>query len=123
MACVTINLIFQNINASHDKTVRLWSTQSHQQIGQALEHTTWVSCVAISSSGELLASGDSCGNVHLWSIENALSAALGTNSSYLAHRSQVKLRQRLYAEALADAEKVRTISIVVSIVVMMFVGH
>ncbi|KAG2053382.1 beta transducin-like protein, partial [Suillus hirtellus] len=49
--------------ASHDMTVRLWSTKSHQQIGQALEHTSYVFCVAISPSGELLASGDWYGNL------------------------------------------------------------
>ncbi|KAG2053416.1 WD40 repeat-like protein [Suillus hirtellus] len=94
------------VTASHDKTVRLWSTKSHQQIGQALEHTTLVFCVAISSSGGLLASGDDDGNVHLWSIESTLSEAFETDYSYLAHRSKVKLGQKLYAEALSDAEKV-----------------
>ncbi|KAG1890608.1 uncharacterized protein F5891DRAFT_986917 [Suillus fuscotomentosus] len=32
--------------------------------------------------------------------------AFGTGSSYFAHRSKVKLGQKLYAEALSDAEKV-----------------
>ncbi|KAG1796639.1 uncharacterized protein HD556DRAFT_1466863 [Suillus plorans] len=80
--------------------------QSHQQIGQALEHTTWVSCVAISSSGEVVASGDFDGNLQLWSIENTLSAAFGMYYSYIAHRSKVKLGQKLHAQALSDAEKV-----------------
>ncbi|KAG2340644.1 WD40 repeat-like protein [Suillus weaverae] len=95
--------------ASSDKTVRLWSTKSHQQIGQALEHTARVVSVAISPSGELLASGDWKGNFQLWSIESTLSAAFEMDSSYdvyFAHRSKVKLGQKLYAEALSDAEKV-----------------
>ncbi|KAG1816705.1 WD40-repeat-containing domain protein [Suillus subaureus] len=95
--------------ASGDETVRLWSTKSQQQIGQALECTTWVNCVAISLSGELLASGGIDGNVRLWSIENTLSAVFGRDSSYdsyFAHRCKVKLGQKLYAEALSDANKV-----------------
>ncbi|KAG1821967.1 WD40-repeat-containing domain protein [Suillus subaureus] len=94
---------------SFDKTVRLWNTKSHQQIGQALEHTAWVLCIAISPSGELLASGDNAGNLQLWSIENTLSTAFGMDSSYdfyFAHRSKVKLGQQLYSGALSDADKV-----------------
>ncbi|KAG2362790.1 hypothetical protein BDR07DRAFT_1609239 [Suillus spraguei] len=92
--------------ASDDKTVRLWSTNSHQQIGQTFEHTAPVFCVAISPSGELLAGGDCYGNLQLRSIESTLSAAFGTDSSYFAHRSKVKLGQKLYEKALSDAEKV-----------------
>jgi WD40 repeat protein len=92
--------------ASYDMTVRLWSTESYRQIGHPLEHTARVYCVAISLSGELLASGDCDGNLQLWSIENTLSATLGMDSSYFAHRSKVKLGQNLYAEALSDANKV-----------------
>jgi WD40 repeat protein len=92
--------------ASFDKTVRLWSTKSHQQIGQALEHITRVLCVAISPNGELLASGDNAGNLHIWSIESTLSGVFGMDSSYFAHRSKVELSQKLYAETLSDADKV-----------------
>ncbi|KAG2087804.1 WD40-repeat-containing domain protein [Suillus discolor] len=92
--------------ASDDHTVHLWNTKSHLQIGQALKHATYVFCVAISPSGELLVSGDSDGNLQLWSIESTLSTAFETDPSYFAHRSKVKLDQRLYAEALSDAEKV-----------------
>jgi WD40 repeat protein len=101
--------------ASLDNTVRLWSTKSHKQIGQALEHTTRVSRVAISPNGELLASGDCDGNLQLWSIKNTLSAAFGKDSSYdiyFAHRSKMKLGRKLYAEALLDAEKVQTTSVI-----------
>jgi WD40 repeat protein len=102
-------------SASRDRTVRLWSTKSHQQIGQALEHTKCVRCVAISPNGELLVSGDFDGNLQLWSVENTLSAAFGMDSSYdfyFARRSEVKLGQDLYAEALSDAEKVHMLSII-----------
>ncbi|KAG2340691.1 hypothetical protein BDR05DRAFT_500149 [Suillus weaverae] len=54
-------------------------------------------------------SGDFDGNSQLWSTESTLSAAFGMDSSYdvhFAHRSKVKLSQKLYAEALSDAEKV-----------------
>jgi hypothetical protein len=92
--------------ASDDTTVRLWSVKSHEQIGEPLEHTTYVNCVAISPSGELLASGDFHGNVQLWPIENTLFAAFGMDFSFFVRRSNVKLGQSLYAEALLDANKV-----------------
>jgi WD40 repeat protein len=112
--------------ASHDKTVRLWSTRSHQQIGQALEHTAYILCIAISPSGEPVASGDYDGSLQLWSIENTLSAAFGMDSSYnfyFAHHSKVKFGQNLYVEALSDANKVRTIFLLVLTFVMVFIGH
>ncbi|OAX31606.1 WD40 repeat-like protein [Rhizopogon vinicolor AM-OR11-026] len=56
----------------NDKTVRLWSTKTHQQIGQALEHPSWVYCVAISPDGTLLASSGQDGVVYLWSIRETL---------------------------------------------------
>ncbi|KAG0704011.1 WD40-repeat-containing domain protein [Suillus ampliporus] len=95
--------------ASYDKTVRLWSTKTHQEIGSALQHTSRVFCVAISPNGELLVSGDGEGKVLVWSIENALSPAFGSDPSYnsfFVHRSKVKLERNLYPEALSDAEKV-----------------
>lgn len=97
---------------SLDKTVRLWSTSSHQQIGQPLEHTAEVSCVALSPNGQLLVSGDREGNVWLWSTKITLPAATelySSSGSYFAHRSQTKLERNLFLEALSDAEKVRTI--------------
>ncbi|KAG1821965.1 WD40-repeat-containing domain protein [Suillus subaureus] len=95
--------------ASDDNTVRLWSTKSHQQIGHAFQHTTPVFCASISPSGELLVSGDNDGNLQLWSVESTVSAAFridAPHDSYFAHRSEVKLGQKLYAEALSDANKV-----------------
>ncbi|KAG2071786.1 WD40 repeat-like protein [Suillus decipiens] len=78
--------------ASEDKVVRLWSTASHQQIGQALAHTTRF---AISLNTKPLASGDDDGNLYLWSIEDTLSAACMTDSSYFARRSKANLGQPL----------------------------
>ncbi|KAG2053381.1 WD40 repeat-like protein [Suillus hirtellus] len=95
--------------ASDDNTVRLWSTKSHKQIGQPLEHIIHVCCIAIAPNGELLVSGDDYGNVQLWSIGNALSASFGLDSSYdsfFAHRSKGRLGRNLYVEALSDADKV-----------------
>ncbi|KAG2149016.1 WD40-repeat-containing domain protein [Suillus bovinus] len=109
--------------ASDDKTVRLWNTKSHQHIGQPLEHTASVFCVAVSRSGDLLASGDSDGNLRLWSIRNTLSAAFSMDPSYFAHRSEVKLGQKLYAEALSDANKVWKILVIVLTFVTIFIGH
>ncbi|KAG2756665.1 hypothetical protein P692DRAFT_20714972 [Suillus brevipes Sb2] len=93
---------------SLDKTVRLWSTSSHQQIGEPLEHTAEVSCVTLSPNGQLLVSGDREGNVWLWSTKITLPAATelySTSGSYFAHRSQTKLERNLFLEALSDAEK------------------
>jgi WD40 repeat protein len=61
--------------ASFDKTVRLWSTTTRQQIGQALVHSKWVQCVAISPDSTLLAtctSGKDDHNFYLWSAEDIL---------------------------------------------------
>ncbi|KAJ8581389.1 kinase-like protein [Rhizopogon salebrosus TDB-379] len=61
--------------ASFDKTVRLWSTTTRQQIGQALVHSKWVQCVAISPDSTLLASctsGKDDHNFYLWSSEDIL---------------------------------------------------
>jgi WD40 repeat protein len=100
--------------------VRLWSAKSHEQIGEPLEHTTYVNCVAISPSGELLASGDFHGNIQLWPIENTLFAAFGMDFSFFVRRSNVKLGQSLYAEALLDANKVRTILDIILTLAMIF---
>ncbi|KAG2077145.1 WD40 repeat-like protein, partial [Suillus decipiens] len=51
--------------ASDDKTVCLWSIKQMDQ-PLKLEHTALVFCVAFSRSGELLATGDSSGNLQLW---------------------------------------------------------
>lgn len=93
---------------SLDKTVRLWSTSSHQQIGQPLEHTAEVSCVALSPNGQLLVSGDREGNIWLWSTKITSLAATelySSSGSYFAHHSQTKLERNLSLVALSDAEK------------------
>ncbi|KAG0698778.1 heterokaryon incompatibility protein-domain-containing protein, partial [Suillus ampliporus] len=90
-------------------TVRLWSTKTHQQIGQALQHTAFAWCVSISPNEEMLVSGGGEGEVLFWSIENTLSAAIQLYSlcdSYFVHRSNVKLGRHLYLEVLQDAETV-----------------
>ncbi|KAG2343507.1 hypothetical protein BDR05DRAFT_1000111 [Suillus weaverae] len=82
------------------------STLHWSQIGQPLKHTARVCCVTIAPSGDLLARANFDVNLQLWSIKNTLSTTLGTDSLYLAHHRKVKLGQKLYAEALPDAEKV-----------------
>ncbi|KAG2033023.1 WD40-repeat-containing domain protein [Suillus americanus] len=91
---------------SHDKTLRLWDTESCQQIGQPLEHTTSVYSVAISPSGELLMDGDFHGNLQLWSIKDTPAAASKMDSSCSAHCSEVKSGRNLHVEALPDTKKV-----------------
>ncbi|KAG2059097.1 WD40 repeat-like protein, partial [Suillus hirtellus] len=51
--------------ASNDKTVRLWCTKTHQQIGEALNHTVAATCVAISPDAELLVNGGKDGKVQV----------------------------------------------------------
>ncbi|KAG2064897.1 WD40 repeat-like protein [Suillus decipiens] len=58
--------------ASDDKTVQLWSTKTHRNIGHALEHVAGLLCVAISPNGKWLVSGDNQGRVWFWSLKNML---------------------------------------------------
>jgi len=77
--------------ASFDMTVRLWSTQSHQQIGQALKHDNYIPCVTISPNGELIATGLTKKNkLWLWSIKEILELHC-TQERQL----EIMLRQRL----------------------------
>ena len=58
--------------ASRVMTVRLWSTKTHWQIGQVVQCTDQVYCVALSSIGTLLASGSGDGTTRLLSIQDTL---------------------------------------------------
>ncbi|KAG1869653.1 WD40-repeat-containing domain protein [Suillus tomentosus] len=107
---------------SDDRTVQHWSTKSHQKIGEPLKHIEDVTCVSISPDAELVMVGDFLGEIRFWSIKNILSAAVqlySSSGSYFAHRSKLKLGRNLYYEALSDAQKVRTISVIVSTIVVM----
>lgn len=58
--------------ASRDMTVWLWSTKTHWQIGQVLQSTDQVYCIALSPIGTLLASGSGDGTTRLSSIHDRL---------------------------------------------------
>ncbi|KIJ65144.1 hypothetical protein HYDPIDRAFT_111039, partial [Hydnomerulius pinastri MD-312] len=56
-------------SASYNRTVRLWSTVTHQQISPHLQHPDGLYCVALSSDGHYLAAG---GNreVYIWNLRD-----------------------------------------------------
>ncbi|KAG1897950.1 uncharacterized protein F5891DRAFT_956243 [Suillus fuscotomentosus] len=92
--------------ASNDKTVRLWCTKTHQQIGEALDHTVVATCVAISPDAELLVNGGKDGKVQVRLVENVLSTAMQLDSSYDSYFAHWALGRNLYRRPLSDAEKV-----------------
>jgi len=65
--------------ASRDNTVRLWRTETHRQIGEALQHSTWFFCVAISPNGEMLVSGE------WWGKRSALAQKDRDDVSFYLH--------------------------------------
>ena len=54
-------------SGSDDKTVRLWSTATGEQLQKLEGHTHWVTAVAISADSKIVASGSGDKTVRLWS--------------------------------------------------------
>jgi WD40 repeat protein len=57
-------------SGSWDKTVKLWSIESHKEITTLQGHNWSVTSVAFSPDGKYLASGSFDSTVKLWSMEN-----------------------------------------------------
>ncbi len=53
-------------SGSKDKTVRLWDTDTNEELAILQKHTGWINALAFSSDGKRLASGSTDGTVHLW---------------------------------------------------------
>jgi WD40 repeat protein len=46
--------------------VKVYSTESGSLVRSLVKHTEWITAIAYSPDGKLLATGDRAGNVHLW---------------------------------------------------------
>ncbi|MXY99877.1 hypothetical protein F4Y93_04220 [Candidatus Poribacteria bacterium] len=56
-------------SGSKDKTVRLWDTDTNEQLTILRKHTGWTNTLAFSPNGEKLASGSTDKTVNLWDTE------------------------------------------------------
>jgi len=54
------------VSGGQDGTVRLWDVPTHQQLGQPLRMSTWVTDVAFSPDGRAVAAADQWGNLRRW---------------------------------------------------------
>jgi len=67
-------VIFCNHNeylasASQDKTIRLWNIHSMKQIATSKEQEEWLTCLAATPDGSIMATGDLDGRVMLWKVQ------------------------------------------------------
>ena len=56
-------------SGSQDKTVRLWDTDTNEELAILQKHTGWISALAFSSDGKKLASGSTDKTVNLWDTD------------------------------------------------------
>ena len=56
-------------SGSQDKTVRLWDTDTNEELAILQKHTGWISALAFSADGKRLASGSTDKTVNLWDTD------------------------------------------------------
>ncbi len=56
-------------SGSQDKTVRLWDTDTNEELTILQKHTGWINALAFSSDGKKLASGSTDKTVNLWDTD------------------------------------------------------
>lgn len=56
-------------SGSKDKTVRLWDTDTNEELAILHKHTGWINALAFSSDGKILASGSTDKMVNLWDAD------------------------------------------------------
>jgi len=56
-------------SGSKDKTVRLWDTDTNEELAILQKHTGWINALAFSSDGKRLASGSTDKTVNLWDTD------------------------------------------------------
>ena len=56
-------------SGSQDKTVRLWDTDTNEELAILQKHTGWINALAFSSDGKRLASGSTDKTVNLWDTD------------------------------------------------------
>ena len=56
-------------SGSKDKTVRLWDTDTNEELAILQKHTGWINALAFSSDGKRLASGSTDETVNLWDTD------------------------------------------------------
>ena len=56
-------------SGSKDKTVRLWGTDTNEELAILQKHTGWINALAFSSDGKKLASGSTDKTVNLWNTD------------------------------------------------------
>lgn len=59
----------QLASGSKDKTVRLWDTDTNEELAILQKHTGWINALAFSSDGKKLASGSTDKTVNLWDTD------------------------------------------------------
>ena len=56
-------------SGSRDKTVRLWDTDTGDELATLQKHTGWINALAFSSDGKILATGGTDKTVNLWDTD------------------------------------------------------
>ena len=80
------------------RLVKLWSTKTGQLQHKIKKHTDWVTAVAFSPNGQMLATADRNGGISVWDPDSA--QELFTLAGHKVRRHRPKLARRLQAPRL-----------------------